>query len=130
MPGPAGKGARLGRDPKEIPRAASSPDRYQSYGEVLGLAYVGSACDSMGRPTGVETVSLSPGGAGGEALAGACCPQRCHGCVSSLRQMANLPASYFAPLVAHEMGHNLGMRHDVAGCVCNHMYCIMNPTIQ
>ncbi|KYO28731.1 hypothetical protein Y1Q_0018092 [Alligator mississippiensis] len=72
---------------------------YQSYGEVLGLAYVGSACDSMGRPTGVET-------------------------------MANLPASYFAPLVAHEMGHNLGMRHDVAGCVCNHMYCIMNPTIQ
>ncbi|XP_019401445.1 PREDICTED: disintegrin and metalloproteinase domain-containing protein 26A-like [Crocodylus porosus] len=70
---------------------------YQSYGEVLGLAYVGSAC--TGRPTGVET-------------------------------MANLPASYFAPLVAHEMGHNLGMRHDAVGCVCNHTYCIMNAAIQ
>uniref|UniRef100_A0A7M4FQR5 ADAM metallopeptidase domain 33 n=1 Tax=Crocodylus porosus TaxID=8502 RepID=A0A7M4FQR5_CROPO len=61
-------------------------------------------------------------------LARAHCTQRCHGHVLSRQQMANLPASYFAPLVAHEMGHNLGMRHDAVGCVCNHTYCIMNAT--
>lgn len=30
--------------------------------------------------------------------------------------------------VAHEMGHNLGMSHDTAGCSCSGKKCVMAPT--
>ncbi|XP_034376728.1 disintegrin and metalloproteinase domain-containing protein 26A-like [Arvicanthis niloticus] len=35
--------------------------------------------------------------------------------------------SDIAFIVAHEMGHNLGMLHDVSGCTCNLENCIMAP---
>ncbi|XP_074476040.1 disintegrin and metalloproteinase domain-containing protein 9 [Sebastes fasciatus] len=35
----------------------------------------------------------------------------------------NLP--YVSTVVAHEMGHNLGMNHDAAGCSCSEDSCIM-----
>ncbi|XP_031195484.1 disintegrin and metalloproteinase domain-containing protein 26A-like [Mastomys coucha] len=36
--------------------------------------------------------------------------------------------SDLAFIVAHEMGHNLGMMHDVSGCSCGLPKCIMNPS--
>ncbi|XP_052018617.1 disintegrin and metalloproteinase domain-containing protein 26A-like isoform X2 [Apodemus sylvaticus] len=30
-------------------------------------------------------------------------------------------------IIAHEMGHNLGMKHDVNGCTCGRKDCIMAP---
>ncbi|XP_008568773.1 PREDICTED: disintegrin and metalloproteinase domain-containing protein 25-like [Galeopterus variegatus] len=34
----------------------------------------------------------------------------------------------FAFIVTHEIGHNLGMLHDVNPCTCGHSTCIMFPT--
>uniref|UniRef100_A0A4W3HZ35 Peptidase M12B domain-containing protein n=1 Tax=Callorhinchus milii TaxID=7868 RepID=A0A4W3HZ35_CALMI len=34
-----------------------------------------------------------------------------------------------ASTIAHEMGHNLGMSHDQAGCYCQAGACIMAPSI-
>ncbi|XP_054431948.1 disintegrin and metalloproteinase domain-containing protein 20-like [Pteronotus mesoamericanus] len=33
----------------------------------------------------------------------------------------------FAYIVSHEIGHNLGMRHDSGTCECGHKACIMYP---
>lgn len=36
----------------------------------------------------------------------------------------NVP--FVSTVVAHEMGHNLGMNHDGAGCQCSDGSCIMS----
>ncbi|XP_049628617.1 disintegrin and metalloproteinase domain-containing protein 20-like [Suncus etruscus] len=35
----------------------------------------------------------------------------------------------FGYIMSHELGHNLGMRHDDENCVCGEPYCIMHPSI-
>lgn len=37
-------------------------------------------------------------------------------------------AGLVATTVAHEMGHNLGMEHDTAECMCPGDRCIMAPS--
>ncbi|KAM4624254.1 disintegrin and metalloproteinase domain-containing protein 9 isoform 2-T2 [Polymixia lowei] len=36
--------------------------------------------------------------------------------------------AYISTVVAHEMGHNLGMNHDNEGCACNGNSCIMSAS--
>ncbi|NP_001407912.1 a disintegrin and metallopeptidase domain 25 (testase 2) [Rattus norvegicus] len=35
---------------------------------------------------------------------------------------------YFGHIIAHEMGHNLGMQHDEGSCTCGAKDCLMAPT--
>ncbi|XP_027033191.2 disintegrin and metalloproteinase domain-containing protein 9 isoform X1 [Tachysurus fulvidraco] len=35
---------------------------------------------------------------------------------------------YYSTILAHEMGHNLGMNHDTSSCQCGGNTCIMNPS--
>ncbi|XP_034376496.1 disintegrin and metalloproteinase domain-containing protein 25-like [Arvicanthis niloticus] len=35
---------------------------------------------------------------------------------------------YFGHIIAHEMGHNLGMQHDSGSCTCGVKDCLMAPT--
>ncbi|XP_069476432.1 zinc metalloproteinase-disintegrin-like ohanin [Ambystoma mexicanum] len=39
------------------------------------------------------------------------------------------PPALVAATIAHEMGHNLGMEHDKAGCNCSSGRCIMSTTL-
>uniref|UniRef100_A0A3B3ZIA8 Peptidase M12B domain-containing protein n=1 Tax=Periophthalmus magnuspinnatus TaxID=409849 RepID=A0A3B3ZIA8_9GOBI len=64
-----------------------------AYGNVLGMAFVGTVC-SLASSAGINVVS------------------------------SNSTLSYFSTIVAHEIGHNLGMNHDRDGCVCDGN-CIM-----
>ncbi|CAL9699255.1 unnamed protein product [Knipowitschia caucasica] len=57
------------------------------YGNVLGMAFVGTVC----------SVATSGG-------------------INVLTDTATLP--YFSSIVAHEIGHNLGMNHDDTRCSC------------
>ncbi|KAF7472671.1 Hypothetical predicted protein [Marmota monax] len=36
--------------------------------------------------------------------------------------------SFFAYIVAHELGHNLGMKHDENTCTCGQKSCVMYPS--
>ncbi|XP_031699270.1 disintegrin and metalloproteinase domain-containing protein 9 [Anarrhichthys ocellatus] len=65
-----------------------------SYGNVLGMAFVGTVCHA--------------GTAGG---------------INLFREDNLLSVS---TVVAHEMGHNLGMNHDRNGCSCNANICFMS----
>ncbi|NXG80570.1 ADA20 protein, partial [Baryphthengus martii] len=65
----------------------------QSFGRSLGLAFVGSICDS-----------------------------RWSSAVASFRSRK---LSSFVTMFVHELGHNLGMRHDEWGCKCRRKKCIM-----
>ncbi|XP_040842717.1 disintegrin and metalloproteinase domain-containing protein 25-like [Ochotona curzoniae] len=66
------------------------------FGIYLGLAYVGTVCNSF------------------------------YNCaVNSFRTDALVSFSY---ILAHELGHNLGIYHDTATCKCKDRVCIMYPT--
>lgn len=43
-------------------------------------------------------------------------------------QFGNDKLQSFSTVIAHELGHNLGMSHDISGCTCNAGSCIMAPT--
>lgn len=68
--------------------------RSQSYGGVLGMAFVGSVC-SVASSGGINVFS-------------------------------NDNLAFVSTVVAHEMGHNLGMNHDDTRCSCNGQSCIMS----
>ncbi|XP_006114496.2 disintegrin and metalloproteinase domain-containing protein 20-like [Pelodiscus sinensis] len=56
-------------------------------------------------------------------LGGVCDKQRAAG----VEAFMHGPSKEFAVLVAHELGHNIGMKHDDRDCVCvNDSTCIMN----
>lgn len=46
-------------------------------------------------------------------------------CVCFL-QFSDNNLAFVSTVVAHEMGHNLGMNHDSANCACNGKSCIMS----
>lgn len=41
-------------------------------------------------------------------------------------QFSDKNLAFVSTVVAHEMGHNLGMNHDTASCACNGKSCIMS----
>ncbi|XP_068130830.1 zinc metalloproteinase-disintegrin-like VLAIP-B isoform X2 [Hyperolius riggenbachi] len=45
-----------------------------------------------------------------------------------IQDHSNTPSSVGAT-IAHEMGHNLGMNHDMSSCVCSADSCIMSPSL-
>lgn len=70
--------------------------RPQSFGGVLGMAFVSTAC-SAATSGGINVFS-------------------------------NNDLASASTVVAHEMGHNLGMNHDRDGCNCDGGACIMAAT--
>uniref|UniRef100_A0A667XDW7 ADAM metallopeptidase domain 9b n=1 Tax=Myripristis murdjan TaxID=586833 RepID=A0A667XDW7_9TELE len=62
-----------------------------------------------------------PGGVLGMAFVGSICSTATSGGI-------NVDVVYISTVVAHEMGHNLGMHHDSEGCTCKANNCIMEPT--
>uniref|UniRef100_A0A8C2KRR4 ADAM metallopeptidase domain 9 n=1 Tax=Cyprinus carpio TaxID=7962 RepID=A0A8C2KRR4_CYPCA len=64
------------------------------------------------------------GGTAGMAFVGTVC-SRSHG--AGINSFTNNDVPSFASIVAHELGHNLGMNHDDGrNCNCNVQSCIMN----
>lgn len=64
------------------------------------------------------------GGTAGMAFVGTVC-SRSHAGGINVFSNQNVPS--FSSIVAHELGHNLGMNHDDGrGCTCLTKYCIMN----
>ncbi|XP_032775206.1 disintegrin and metalloproteinase domain-containing protein 26A-like [Rattus rattus] len=55
-------------------------------------------------------------------VATVCTPDNC-----AVNSFISSVMSDMAFIVAHEMGHNLGMMHDVSGCTCGLEDCIMAP---
>ncbi|KAM5171856.1 zinc metalloproteinase-disintegrin-like VLAIP-B [Mantella aurantiaca] len=48
---------------------------------------------------------------------------------SAINQDIFTAAAGVGATIAHEMGHNLGMNHDTAGCTCGAKTCIMFPSV-
>ncbi|KAJ8263190.1 hypothetical protein COCON_G00156470 [Conger conger] len=63
------------------------------------------------------------GGTAGMAFVSTVC-SRSHG--GGINAYTNNNVQVFASIVAHELGHNLGMNHDRTDCVCTTGSCIMN----
>ncbi|XP_056426890.1 disintegrin and metalloproteinase domain-containing protein 9 isoform X2 [Hyla sarda] len=64
------------------------------------------------------------GSIAGMAFVGTVC-SRSHAGGINVFSHRNVPS--FIEIIAHELGHNLGMHHDDGrGCTCSTMYCIMN----
>ncbi|XP_070708009.1 disintegrin and metalloproteinase domain-containing protein 9 [Pempheris klunzingeri] len=66
-----------------------------------------------------------PGGVLGMAFVGTVCSVASSGGINVFKDN-NLP--FVSTVVAHEMGHNLGMSHDNTRCSCDGRSCIMSAT--
>ncbi|RWS28211.1 Disintegrin and metalloproteinase domain-containing protein 12-like protein, partial [Leptotrombidium deliense] len=55
------------------------------------------------------------------------CHPRYSGAVNSYNK-SDFPISFIAETIAHEMGHNFGMSHDIQGCCPRSSICVMQPT--
>ncbi|XP_047464293.1 disintegrin and metalloproteinase domain-containing protein 9 [Mugil cephalus] len=66
-----------------------------------------------------------PGGVLGMAFVGTVCSEATSG---GLNVFSDNSLNYVSTVVAHEMGHNLGMNHDNTRCNCNGSSCIMGAT--
>uniref|UniRef100_A0A673M8I2 Disintegrin and metalloproteinase domain-containing protein 9-like n=1 Tax=Sinocyclocheilus rhinocerous TaxID=307959 RepID=A0A673M8I2_9TELE len=64
------------------------------------------------------------GGVLGMAFVGAVCSVNNGG---GINVFSNNNLQSFSTVIAHELGHNLGMSHDITGCKCDGS-CIMAPT--
>lgn len=64
-----------------------------------------------------------PGGVLGMAFVGTVCSASSSG---GINVFSDKNLAFVSTVVAHEMGHNLGMNHDTASCVCNGKSCIMS----
>uniref|UniRef100_A0A3B4EVX6 Disintegrin and metalloproteinase domain-containing protein 9-like n=1 Tax=Pundamilia nyererei TaxID=303518 RepID=A0A3B4EVX6_9CICH len=62
-----------------------------------------------------------PGGVLGMAFVGTVCSASSSG---GINVFSNNNLAFVSTVVAHEMGHNLGMNHDSANCACNGKSCI------
>ncbi|XP_044033961.1 disintegrin and metalloproteinase domain-containing protein 9 isoform X2 [Siniperca chuatsi] len=71
----------------------------------------------VGKPNAYE------GGVVGMAFVGTVCSVASSGGISVFSGSSKLP--YVSAVVAHEMGHNLGMNHDDSRCKCDRQSCIM-----
>lgn len=103
------------------------------------ISTVGSAGEVLGRFTQWREKELVPrrrhdsaqlilkkgfGGTAGMAFVGTAC-SRSHG--GGINAFTNKNVMSFASIVAHELGHNLGMNHDDGrSCKCDVENCIMN----
>ncbi|KAM4836627.1 uncharacterized protein RHO17_022187 [Thomomys bottae] len=52
----------------------------------------------------------------------------CHPWNCGVDRVINENYFYIGHTVAHEIGHNLNMQHDVSYCNCGKKYCLMSPT--
>ncbi|XP_042252592.1 disintegrin and metalloproteinase domain-containing protein 9 isoform X1 [Thunnus maccoyii] len=66
-----------------------------------------------------------PGGVLGMAFVGTVCSVASSGGINVFQGNG---LAYVSTVVAHEMGHNLGMNHDSGRCTCNGRSCIMSAT--
>uniref|UniRef100_A0A8C1KU77 Disintegrin and metalloproteinase domain-containing protein 9 n=1 Tax=Cyprinus carpio TaxID=7962 RepID=A0A8C1KU77_CYPCA len=64
------------------------------------------------------------GGVLGMAFVGTVCSMNSGG---GINVFSNNNLQSFSTVIAHELGHNLGMSHDITGCSCDGS-CIMAPT--
>ncbi|XP_037547052.1 disintegrin and metalloproteinase domain-containing protein 9 [Nematolebias whitei] len=71
----------------------------------------------------VGRTSSYPGGVLGMAFVGTVCSAASSGGIN-VYSNDNLP--FFSTVVAHEMGHNMGMNHDSTQCTCDGKACIMS----
>ncbi|XP_056627688.1 disintegrin and metalloproteinase domain-containing protein 9 isoform X2 [Triplophysa dalaica] len=70
--------------------------------------------------------SSYPGGVLGMAFVGTVCSAHTSGAINVFSSDS---LQYFSTVVAHELGHNLGMNHDVRSCAtCDGGSCIMAPS--
>ncbi|XP_053197546.1 disintegrin and metalloproteinase domain-containing protein 9 isoform X2 [Scomber japonicus] len=65
------------------------------------------------------------GGVLGMAFVGTVCSVATSG---GINVFSDNSLTYISTVVAHEMGHNLGMNHDSNSCKCNGKSCIMAPS--
>ncbi|XP_029953958.1 disintegrin and metalloproteinase domain-containing protein 9 isoform X2 [Salarias fasciatus] len=72
----------------------------------------------VGRPSSYSGVL-------GMAYVGSVCSVASSG---GINVFGNDNLAYASTVVAHEMGHNLGMNHDLATCECDGRSCIMSAT--
>uniref|UniRef100_A0AAY4CH17 Disintegrin and metalloproteinase domain-containing protein 9-like n=1 Tax=Denticeps clupeoides TaxID=299321 RepID=A0AAY4CH17_9TELE len=63
-----------------------------------------------------------PGGVLGMAFVGSVCSAST---AAGISVFSDNTVSYYSTIIAHEIGHNLGMIHDSAACKCQEKQCIM-----
>ncbi|TUD36245.1 Disintegrin and metalloproteinase domain-containing protein 9 [Bagarius yarrelli] len=90
-------------------------------GGILGMAYVGTVC-SAGSGGGISV--LSELGEEDEVKEEEEVNVR-----GGREEFSDERLQFYSTVMAHEMGHNLGMNHDTSSCQCDGNSCIMNSGV-